>query len=289
MKIGFVGLGIMGSGMASNLIKKGHELVIYNRSRQKAEPLIANGAKWAPTPADVAKQVKVIITMLAKPSVVEEMALNKDNGFLGHLEENALWIDCSTVNPSFSRRMATEATQRKVRFLDAPVMGSKVPAEQAQLLFFVGGDKADIEEARPLLEAMGKAVFHVGGHGMGTSMKIVNNLMVAQAMVAFSEAVVLGLSLGIPKEMLFNTISNSPVFAPVLATRRTKIESETFDPDFHLKWMHKDLQLAVDTAYETGVAMPVTNLVKEIYALAVRNGLGEQDVSAVFKVLSDKK
>lgn len=124
---------------------------------------------------------------------------------------------------------------------------------------------------------------------MGTSMKIVNNLMVAQAMVAFSEAVVLGLSLGIPKEMLFNTISNSPVFAPVLATRRTKIESETFDPDFHLKWMHKDLQLAVDTAYETGVAMPVTNLVKEIYALAVRNGLGEQDVSAVFKVLSDKK
>jgi 3-hydroxyisobutyrate dehydrogenase/glyoxylate/succinic semialdehyde reductase len=290
MKIGFVGLGTMGSGMASNLLKKGHELVIFNRSYQKAESLIENGATWASTPADVARQVKVIITMLAKPSVVEELALNKDNGFLGHLESNALWIDCSTVNPSFSRRMAAEAIQRKVRFLDAPVMGSRVPAEQAQLLFFVGGDKADIEEARPLFEAMGKAVFQVGGHGMGTSMKIVNNLMIAQAMVAFSEAVVLGLSLGIPKEMLFNTIANSPVFAPVLATRRTKIEAESFDePDFHLKWMHKDLQLAVDTAYETGVAMPATNLAKEIYALAIRQGLGEQDVAAVFKVLSDKK
>ena len=289
MKIGFVGLGIMGGGMASNLLKKGHELVVYNRSRQKAEPLIAKGAKWAATPAEVAKQVKVIITMLAKPSVVEDAALNTDNGFLDKLEGNALWIDCSTVNPSFSKRMAAEAAKRKVRFLDAPVMGSRVPAEQAQLLFFVGGEPADIEEARPLLDAMGKAVFPVGGHGMGTSMKIVNNLMIAQAMVAFSEAVVLGLSLGIPREMLFNTIANSPAFAPVLATRRTKIEAGTYDPDFHLKWMHKDLQLATDTAYETGVAMPATNLVKEIYALGIRNGLGEQDVSAVFKVLNDKK
>jgi 3-hydroxyisobutyrate dehydrogenase/glyoxylate/succinic semialdehyde reductase len=289
MKIGFVGLGVMGSGMASNLLKKGQELVIYNRSRQKAEPLVSQGAIWAPTPAAVAKQVRVLITMLAKPSVVEEMALDKEIGFLRNLGENTLWIDCSTVNPSFSKRMAREAAQRKIRFLDAPVMGSRGPAEQGQLLFFIGGSKADIEEASPLFEAMGKAVFQVGGHGMGTSMKIVNNLMVAQAMVAFSEAVVLGLSLGIPKEMLFNTISSSPVFATVLAARRTKIETETFDPDFHLKWMHKDLQLAVDTAYETGVAMPVTNVVKEIYALAMRDGLGDQDVAAVYKVLSDKK
>lgn len=289
MKVGFVGLGIMGSGMASNLLKKGHELVIYNRSRQKAGPLVSKGAIWAQTPADVAKQVKVLITMLAKPSVVEEMALDKEIGFLRNLGENALWIDCSTVNPSFSTRMASEAARLKIRFLDAPVMGSRGPAEQGQLLFFVGGSNAEVEEARPLFEAMGKAVFQVGGHGMGTSMKVVNNLMVAQAMVAFSEAVVLGLALGIPKEMLFNTISSSPVFAPVLATRRTKIETETFDPDFHLKWMHKDLQLAADTAYETGVAMPATNVVKEIYALAMRDGLGDQDVAAVYRVLSDKK
>lgn len=289
MKIGFIGLGIMGSRMAANLQKKGHELFIHNRSRQKAGALIANGAKWAATPADVAKEVKVIITMLAKPDVVEETALHKENGFLGRLKENALWIDCSTVNPSFSKRMAQEAMKRKVRFLDAPVMGSKVPAELGQLLFFVGGNKADIEEARPLFEAMGKAIVPVGDHGMGSSMKIINNIMVAQAMVAFSESVVLGLSLGIPKDMLFNALANSPVFAPVLAVRRAKIESDTFDPDFHLKWMYKDLQLAADTAYETGVALPATNVAKELFALGIRQGFGEQDLAAVYKVLSEKQ
>lgn len=289
MKIGFIGLGIMGSRMAANLLKKGHELTVHNRTRGKAEALIASGAKWANTPAEAAKDVKVIITMLAKPDVVEEAAIHKENGFLDRLEKNALWIDCSTVNPSFSKRMAQEAIRRNVRFLDAPVMGSKIPAEQGQLMFLVGGNKADVEEARPLFEAMGRAVVPAGGHGMGTSMKIVNNLMVAQAMVAFSEGVVLGLSLGIPKETLFNAIANSPVFAPVLAVRRAKIESGTFDPDFHLKWMYKDLQLASETAYENGVAMPATNTAKELYALAVRQGLGEQDLSAIYKVLSEKK
>jgi 3-hydroxyisobutyrate dehydrogenase/glyoxylate/succinic semialdehyde reductase len=289
MKIGFIGLGIMGSRMASNLQKKGHKLIIHNRNKRKAESLIANGATWAATPAEMAQQAEVIITMLAKPDVVEAMALHQESGFLNRLGENTLWIDCSTVNPSFSKLMANEAKQRKVRFLDAPVMGSRVPAEQGQLLFFVGGDKVDIEEARPLFEAMGRTVVPVGGHGMGSAMKIVNNIMIAQAIVAFSESVVLGLSLGIPRDMLFSAIANSPVFAPVLAVRRTKIESGTFDPDFHLKWMYKDLQLAADTAYETGVAMPATNIVKEIFALAVRDGLGEQDISAVFKILSKKK
>jgi 3-hydroxyisobutyrate dehydrogenase/glyoxylate/succinic semialdehyde reductase len=223
MKIGFIGLGIMGSRMAANLQKKGHELVVYNRTKQKADSLIAAGAVWAPTPADVAKQVTIIFTMLAKPDAVAETALIGKHGFLNHLVDNSLWIDCSTVNPSFSRLMANEAKQRKVRFIDAPVAGSKGPAEQAQLLFFAGGEKADVDEALPLLEAMGKAVHHVGGHGMGTSMKMVNNLILAQAMVAFSEAIVLGESLGMPKDMLFTTLLSSPVVAPFLSLKRTNL------------------------------------------------------------------
>jgi len=289
MKIGVVGLGIMGSGMALNLLKKGHDVFIYNRSRHKADALIAKGAKWADSPAEIAKQVSVVITMLSKPDVVIEMALHKERGFLDRLGTNTLWIDCSTVNPSFSKRMASEAQRRKVKFLDAPVTGSKGAAQEGQLGFFVGGDKADLDEARPIFEAMGKTIIHVGGHGMGASMKIVNNMMVAQAMVAYAEGLVLGLSLGMPKDFLFNAISNSTVFPPVLTAKRVKIETEKFDPDFHLKWMHKDLQLATETAYETGVAMPAANVVKEIFALAIRDGLGEQDVSAVFKVLSEKK
>ncbi len=289
MKIGFIGLGIMGSRMAANLQKKGHELVVYNRTKQKAETLVANGALWAPTPLDVAKQVTIIFTMLAKPDAVAETALLGKYGFLNHLVDKSLWIDCSTVNPSFSRLLASEAKQRRVRFIDAPVGGSKGPAEQGQLLFFVGGESGDVEEARPLLDAMGKAVYHIGGHGMGSSMKMVNNLILAQAMLAFSEAAVFGETLGISKDMLFDTILGSPVAAPFLAFKRGKIETGTFDAEFPLQWMHKDLQLAADTAYEAGVAIPAANVVKEIYALAVRNGLGEQDFSAVYKILNEKK
>jgi 3-hydroxyisobutyrate dehydrogenase/glyoxylate/succinic semialdehyde reductase len=237
----------------------------------------------------VAKQVTIIFTMLAKPDAVAETALLGKNGFLNHLASNSLWIDCSTVSPSFSRLMADEAKQRRIRFIDAPVGGSKGPAEQGQLLFFVGGEKTDVEEAKPLLEAMGKTVYHVGGHGMGTSLKMVNNLILAQAMVAFSEALVLGESLGISKQALFNTLLGSPVVAPFLAFKRQKIEEGKFDAEFPLQWMHKDMQLAAETAYEIGVAMPAANVTKEIYALAMRNGLGEQDFSVVYKLLREKK
>jgi 3-hydroxyisobutyrate dehydrogenase-like beta-hydroxyacid dehydrogenase len=259
MKIGFIGLGIMGSRMAANLLKKGHELVVYNRTKQKADPLIAAGAAWAPTPADAAKQVTVVITMLSKPDAVAETALIGKYGFLNHLVDNSIWIDCSTVNPSFSKLMALEAGQRKVRFLDAPVAGSKGAAEQAQLLFYVGGEKADVEEARPILEAMGKAVIHIGGHGMGTSMK------------------------------MFNTLLGSPVVAPFLSLKRGKLESGDFEAEFPLRWMHKDTQLVAETAYEAGVAAPAASAVKEIYALAVRKGLGDEDFSAVYTLLSEKK
>src|SRR5208283_748220 len=199
---------------------------------------------------------------------VAETALLGRNGFLNALSANSLWIDCSSVNPSFSRLMASESKQRKIRFIDAPVAGSKIPAEQAQLLFFAGGEKTVIEKARPLFEAMGKAVFPMGENGMGTSMKMVNNVMLAQAMAAFSEAVLLGVALGIKGDQLFNTLLSSPVVAPFLAMKRSKLEEGKFDTEFPLQWMHKDLQLAADTAYEAGVAMPMTNLAKEIYALA---------------------
>src|SRR5512135_1156470 len=139
MKIGFIGLGIMGSRMAANLLKKGHELVVFNRTKQKADQLIAAGAAWASSPAEAAKQVSVMITMLSKPDAVAEAALMKKDAFLGNLPAGSLWIDCSTVNPSFSRLMAAEARQHNIRFLDAPVAGSKGPAEQAQLVFYVGG------------------------------------------------------------------------------------------------------------------------------------------------------
>ena len=288
MKIGFIGLGIMGSRMAENLRKKGHELVVYNRSRAKAQALLTNGAAWADSPAEVAKHVNILFTMLSKPDAVAEVALLGKRAFLDKLLPSSLWIDCSSVNPSFSKLMAVEAKDRKVRFLDAPVAGSKGPAEQAQLLFFVGGDKADVESVKPLLECMGKAVHHIGGHGMGSAMKMVNNLLLGQAMVAFAEALVFGESLGITKQAMFDTLASSPAMAPFLNLKRKKLEQNDFSVEFPLQWMHKDLHLAAETAYETGAALPAANVTKELYALAMRAGMAEEDFTAVYKVLSKK-
>lgn len=285
MKVGFIGLGIMGSRMAANLLKKGHELVVHNRTRSKAEPLIAAGAAWADTPREVGEKVRVLFTMLSKPDAVAETALLGKNAFLSQMPKGSIWVDCSTVNPSFSKLMSVEAKERGIRFIDAPVGGSKGPAEQGQLIFFVGGEKNDIDEVRPLLDAMGKAVFHMGGNGMGSGMKMVNNLLLGQAMAAMSEALALGQSLGISKDKMFEALASSPVVAPFLLMKKAKIIEGRYDAEFPLRWMHKDLQLAAETAYETGVAMLASNVVKEIFSLAVKNGLGDEDFSAVFKLL----
>ncbi|MBE7556534.1 MAG: NAD(P)-dependent oxidoreductase [Anaerolineales bacterium] len=287
MKIGFIGLGIMGSRMAANLQKNGHELVVHNRTRAKADELVAKGAVWADSAAAVAQQVETLLTMLSAPDAVAEAALGQA-GFLAHLKPGSLWIDCSTVTPSFSRDMAAKAREKGIRFLDAPVAGSKEPAEKGQLLFLVGGDKADVEAGRPLFEVMGRGVTHVGEQGMGISLKIVLNLMLAQAMITFSEAITLGQSLGLSQPMLLETLLGSAVAAPFLAGKRSKIEQDTYEADFPLQWMYKDLQMAATTAYEQGVALPQGNAAKELYALATRQGLGQADFSAIYRFLNQQ-
>ena len=285
MRVGFIGLGIMGGRMAANLQKHGQQLVVSNRSPEKARSLIDQGAVWAVTPAEVAMQVDVLFTMLANPEVVKEVALGEE-GFLHHLRADALWVDCSTVNPSFSRRMATAAQDRRIRFLDAPVSGSKGPAGSGELMFIVGGDESDFRACRPLLECMGSKIVHVGGHGQGTSLKMVINLLMGEAMAAFAEGMILGQSLGISQEMLFGILLGGPAVAPLAASKREKIESGKYEVEFPLHWMQKDLQLAAVTAYETGVALPLANVAKEIYRLAMRQGDGDKDYSAIYEFLS---
>lgn len=288
MNIGFIGLGIMGSRMAKNLLKAGHRLAVYNRTQAKAEPLLAQGATWAESPAALAQQpVEVLVTMLSTPEAVQTTALG-DGGFLDHLAEGAIWVDCTTVNPSFSRLMASQAAERQVRFLDAPVAGTKAPAEKGELLFFVGGDEADVAACRPLFEAMGRGVVHLGDLGMGASLKMVFNSLLGQAMLAFSEAMALGQALGLGEAQLLETLVGSIAVPPFIAGKRAKIESGDTEADFPLQWMRKDLQLASQTAYEVGVSAPAVNVVKEVYALAVQNGWGEKDFSAIYQFLNNQ-
>jgi 3-hydroxyisobutyrate dehydrogenase-like beta-hydroxyacid dehydrogenase len=285
MDIGFIGLGIMGSRMAANLVKAGYELTVYNRTEAKAATLLEQGARWAESPATAAAEADIVITMLSNPDAVETLALG-EKGFLDALKPLALWMDCTTVNPSFTRRMAEAAKVRGVRFLDAPVAGTKGPAEQGTLTFLVGGGDEDVARCQPLFDAMGSRTAHTGENGTGTSLKMVLNLLLGQAMVAFSEGMALGEALGIPREMLLDILIGSAVVAPFVTGKRDLIETGEYEAHFPLQWMHKDMHLACLTAYEQGVALPAANAAKEIYALAKRDGLDYLDFSAVLEFLS---
>jgi 3-hydroxyisobutyrate dehydrogenase/glyoxylate/succinic semialdehyde reductase len=286
MKMAFLGLGIMGSRMAANLVKAGYELTVWNRTGSSADGLVASGARFADSPQKAAAGADVVFTMLSTPEVVEQIAAGPQ-GFLSAMHPGAIWIDSSTVNPSFSRRMAALAESHQVRFIDAPVAGSRGPAEKGELLFLVGGNAQDVEQIRPLLDRMGKRVVHAGGHGMGSALKMVFNLILGEVMAAYAEGLVLGEALGLSKEILFDSLIGSAVAAPMLQAKRAKIETGDFSPDFPLEWIQKDLQLAATSAYEQGLALPAVNTAKELYALAKRRGYAEQDLSALYAFLQE--
>ena len=285
MRIGFIGLGIMGRRMAGNLLEHGHELVVYNRTPEKADALTAAGAVRADSPAAAVGNVDVLVTMLATPAVIQTLALEED-GFLAAMPRGSRWLDCSTVPPGFVRWMAGLAGAQGVHLIDAPVAGTKGPAAAGELVFLAGGRKADIDFCRPLFEGMGQKVVHLGGVGQGAAMKMVFNLMLGSAMAAYAEALVLGEALGLSRETLSDVLTQAPVSAPFLKAKQALIDQDDFEAHFPLRWMRKDLHLASQSAYEQGVATPALNAVKEIYALAEKAGLGHQDFAAVWKFLA---
>ena len=280
MTIGFIGLGIMGSRMAANLQAAGYALRVHNRSRDKAEALIARGAVWADSPSEAARDVDLLVTMLSTPEAVEACAFGAQ-GLLAGLGPGALWIDCSTVDPEFARRMATEAGARGIHKLDAPVAGSREPAERGQLRFLVGGPAEDLARALPLFEVMGSQTRHLGDHGAGCATKLVVNLALGHAMASFAEAMALGRAQGIETTLLLDLLVDSPVVAPFLAGKRPLFESGDYEAQFPMAWMRKDLELASRTAYAEGLPLPLTSAVKELYAQAVAAGHGREDFSAL--------
>jgi 3-hydroxyisobutyrate dehydrogenase/glyoxylate/succinic semialdehyde reductase len=225
--------------------------------------------------------------MLSEPEVVEEAAFG-NNGFIEQMQPGSLWIDCSTVNPSFTKKVAEKAKIKGIRFIDAPVSGTTIPAEKGELTFYTGGDPDDIEECRPLFETMGKKIIYMGENGKGTSMKMVINLLLAQAMVTFSEGMALGESLGISKEKLLDILPGGAVVAPFISGKKEKISTGNFEPEFPLKWMLKDCRLASITGYENDIYLYLTNTAKEIYQHAVKLGFGEKDFSSVYQFLTTK-
>lgn len=287
MKVTFLGLGIMGSRMATNLLNNNVDLTVFNRSKEPVNELHSKGAKTAESFSDAVKEADVVFTMLSTPDVVSKIMFGED-GCLQSMKKDALWIDCTTVNPSFSKQSDKESSNRNVRFMDAPVAGSKPKAESASLTILAGGSENDFKEAETLFSFMGEKVVHVGEVSKGTSLKMLVNAMLGGSMLIFSETLKLGEKMGFPKDFLLDTLPNLPVIAPFTKAKAELIRDENFEPQFPLEWMLKDFNLVLKTAEENDAKLQMAGLVRDIYNEANEKGFSRQDFSAIYRHLHKK-
>jgi 2-hydroxy-3-oxopropionate reductase len=286
-KVGFIGLGIMGGPMAKNLMEAGHELVLYNRTREKAEDLAKEGnADVAKSPREVAEGSDIIVTMLPDSPQVREILTGED-GVLEGLKEGALVVDMSTISPVVTEELAEMVKEKRASMLDAPVSGGDVGAVEGTLSIMVGGKEEDFERARPLFDVMGKTVTHVGPVGAGQVVKAANQIVVALTIEAVSEALVLGSRGGVSPEKILDVLGGGLAGNKVMEVKREKFLSHRFDPGFRSELHHKDLGIALAAGREYGVALPVTAIVDQMLLSMRQKGWGGEDHSALLRVIED--
>ena len=286
-KVGFVGLGIMGRPMAKNLMDAGYELVLQNRSPEKAEELAEEGnATAARSPREVAEACDIVITMLPDSPDVEAVVVGED-GVLEGIEEGALIVDMSTISPVVTEELAERARERGASMLDAPVSGGDVGAIEGALSIMVGGSEEDFERARPLFDVMGKAATLVGPTGAGQVVKACNQIVVALTIEAVSEALVLGSKGGVAPEKLIEALSGGLAGSAVMEAKKEKFFSHDFEPGFRIELHHKDLGIALTAGREYGVALPVTAIVDQMLEASVARGRGDRDHSALLTLLEE--
>ncbi|TPG35005.1 2-hydroxy-3-oxopropionate reductase [Mycolicibacterium hodleri] len=277
--IAFIGLGIMGEPMAGHLIDGGHDLIAVNRSQGAVERLVDRGARAGHVAAAVA-EAEVVITMLPDSPDVEAVAVGGD-GIYANAKPGTLHIDCSSIRPDVSRRLAEDGAQRELRVIDAPVSGGQAGAVEATLSIMVGGADADVEEARPLLEAMGSTVVHVGPAGAGQTVKAANQLIVAGHLELLAEAIVFLEAHGVDLEAAVKVLGGGLAGSAVLDRKAAGMLTRTFDPGFRIDLHHKDLGIVTSAARDAGVAIPLGAHVAQLVGALRAQGHGGLDHSAL--------
>ncbi len=285
-RVAFLGLGMMGLPMALNLVRHGFDVVGYNRTAAKGEPMKAAGGSLAATPAEAVAGADFVITMLTDPAAVAAVATG-EHGFLKACRPGTIWLECSTIGPTAAREFAAAAADQGVTFLDAPVLGSIQPATDGTLTFVVGGDAEAVVRATPVMEAMGKKVLHMGGVGMGAAAKVISNAVTAALVAAVGEGLALGERMGLDREALAGLLENGPVSSPIVKLKLPLMVQEDYSPAFLLKLMEKDLGLALHEAHRLGAALPVISGTHTEYGGARAAGMGELDFAAVAKFVRE--
>jgi 2-hydroxy-3-oxopropionate reductase len=284
--VAFIGLGIMGGPMAANLVKAGFEVVGHNRSADKVQALVDAGGRGAGSVAEAVADADVIITMVPDSPDVEAVATGQD-GIFAAARSGALYIDMSTIRPDVAVRVAEAGRQAGLRVLDAPVSGGEAGAVEASLSIMVGGDAADFEAAKPVLEAVGKTIVHVGPAGSGQTVKAANQLIVAANIEVLAEAVVFLEAYGVDTTAALEVLGGGLAGSTVLSRKGQNMLTREFQPGFRLALHHKDLGIVTAAAREAGVVIPLGAVVAQLVGALVARGDGGLDHSGLFKLVSE--
>ena len=285
--VGFLGLGIMGEPMTRRLIGAGHRLTVWSHTHEKARRFAESfQCALAESPADVALASDTIVVCVGDTAMSQEVILG-EHGLIETARAGSLIVDCSTISPMASKEIATALAEKHIRFLDAPCTGSKQGAESGTLSFMVGGDQAVFEEARPLLETMGQRLYYCGEHGKGLHAKLTQNLILGNIIQAFNEGLVLSTKGGVSPEIMIDIINNTGARSGYVAAKGENVLRGEFSPTFSVRWLEKDLGLALMVGASLSVPLPVTAASQQQMRTAVAMGYGEEDVSGSIRALEE--
>jgi 3-hydroxyisobutyrate dehydrogenase-like beta-hydroxyacid dehydrogenase len=275
----------MGSRMVKRLLDAGHSVTGYNRTRSKAQWLLDAGMKWGDTPRAVAETTEIILSMIADTRALHAITGGTD-GIVAGLSAGKIYIDMSTVSPAASREVARQVEERGAQMLDAPVSGSVSTLEEGKLSFMVGGDQRTVQTARPILEAIGPKVTHVGANGLAASMKIATNLSLAVQMLAFSEGILLAEKSGIARETAVEVLLNSVMASPMVKYRGPFVLNMPDEAWFDVNMAQKDVLLALEMGLQLDVPLPTTAIANQMLTAARAMGLADKDFAILFEVLA---
>jgi 3-hydroxyisobutyrate dehydrogenase-like beta-hydroxyacid dehydrogenase len=284
-EVGYVGLGVMGRSIVRRLLAGGHQVTVWNRTREKAEPLLSEGARRADNPAEVAAAGEFVFTMVTNTEAVRAVTDGED-GILAGLRPGSIYIDMSTASPANTRALAERVTAAGASMLDSPVSGTSVTVDQGKASLMVGGEPDAFERAKPVLEAIGPKVIHVGPSGSAVTMKIAVNLSLAVQMLAFSEGVLLAEKSGIPREKGVEVMLASVIASPMVAYRGPLVLGHPEEVWFDCHMMQKDMNLALELGRQLEVPLPTTAVTNELLTAANGMGIGERDFAVLFDVLA---
>lgn len=283
-RIGFIGLGLMGSGMSMNLLKAGFPLTVWNRTRSKMSPLIEAGAESAESPTEVAERSDVVICIVTDSSDVEEVLLGS-RGVIKGARKGNITIDMSTISPAVTRRIAAELAEKGVAMLDAPVSGGAIGARNGTLSIMVGGEAETFAECLPIFNAMGKTITHVGGIGMGQTVKLVNQILVGSSMLGVAEALLFASKAGADLEKTFAAVSGGAAGSWQLTNNGARLLRGDLEPGFKVKDYLKDLRLIMETANEIKMPLACTAVVQQMFRSLDAMGLRDKGTQAVIRAV----